>query len=97
VLAFVGMLCATLIGFVSEIRPLDQNSPDHGYDEALGTQTSSLSSANFPRNSPDDGAAIVRGAKGGPDRRGVRATVGCVDAPSTANFHANTIGGGHVD
>src|SRR5208282_5187978 len=97
VLAFVGMLCATFIGFVSEIRPLDPNSPDRVYDEAPGTQTSSLSSADFPMNSSDDGAAIVRGEKGGPDGRRVRATVGCVDALSTANLHAKTIGGDHVD
>ena len=97
VLAFVGMLCATFIGFVSEIRPLSPNSPDHGYDEALGARTSSLSSANFPMNSSDDDAAIVGGTMGSPDRPAVRATVGCVDASSTANLHAKTIGGDHVD
>ncbi len=97
VLAFVGMLCATFIGFVSEIRPLDPSSPDHGYDEALGTQTSSLSSANFPRNGSDEGAEIFAGAKGGKERLGVRATVGCVDASLNASLCPKTGGGGHVD
>ncbi len=96
-LAFVGMLCATFIGFVSEIRPLNPYSPDHGYDEALGTQTFSLSSANFSANGSDEGTATFGGAKGGRERLGVRATVGCVDASSTANFHIKTIGGDHVD
>ena len=36
-LAFVSMLCATVIGFVSEIRPLKSDLPDYGYNEALGT------------------------------------------------------------
>src|SRR5215471_6806069 len=39
VLAFVSMLCTTVIGFVPEIRPLKSDSPDYGYDEALGTET----------------------------------------------------------
>ena len=29
-LAFVSMLCATVIGFVSEIRPLKSDLPDYG-------------------------------------------------------------------
>ena len=42
VLAFVGMLCATFIGFESEMRPLAPDLPDRGYDEALETQTYSV-------------------------------------------------------
>ncbi len=92
VLAFVGMLCATFIGFVSEIPPLDPNSPDHGYDEALATRTSSPSSANC-----DEGGAIFTGAKGGPAWLGARATVGCVDGSSAVDLRAKTSGGDHVD
>ena len=29
------LLCATVIGLVSEIRPLKSDSPYYGYDEAL--------------------------------------------------------------
>ena len=49
-LACVSMLCATVIGFVSEIRPLKSHSPDCGYDEALGTETSFLSGARLQSN-----------------------------------------------
>ena len=49
-LAFVSMLCATVIGFVSEIRPLSSDSPDYGYDEALGTETCFLSRARLQSN-----------------------------------------------
>jgi hypothetical protein len=96
-LAVVGMLCATVIGFVSEIRPLNPNSPDYGYDEALGTQTSSLSSASFLSNSDDDGAAIPGASKDGLDRLGVSAIVAHVAASSAAKLHAKAIGGNHVE
>jgi hypothetical protein len=49
-LAFIGLLCATLIGFVSGIRPLKRDLPDFGYDESLGIESSSLSSVNFRLN-----------------------------------------------
>ena len=68
-----------------------------GSDEALGTQASSLSNAYFPMLSSDDGAAIVGGAKDGQNVLGARATVGCVDASSTASLHAETTEGDHVD
>jgi hypothetical protein len=58
-LAFVGMLCATVIRFVSEIRPLKPDSPDYGYDEALGTETSSVSNANFLSKCSDDSLATT--------------------------------------
>ena len=96
-LAFVGMLCATVIGFVSEIRPLNPNSPDYGYDKALGTQTSSLSSASFLSNCDDDGAAIAGASTDGLDRLGVSAIVAHVAASSTAKLHAKAIGGNHVE
>ncbi len=96
VLASIGMLCAAFLGFVSEIRPLDPNSPDRGYDEALGNRTLSVSSANFPRDRCDEGAPIFGAAMGGRERTGVRATVGCVDA-WTADLNAKPRGGNHVE
>jgi hypothetical protein len=60
-LSFLGLLCAMAIGFVSEIRPLRPDSPDYGYDESLGTETSSLSSANLPANGSDGSRATVGG------------------------------------
>jgi hypothetical protein len=39
VLAFVGMLCAMVLGFVSEMRPLDADSAERGYDQSIGSQT----------------------------------------------------------
>jgi hypothetical protein len=65
VIAFVGMLCATVIGFVSEIRPLSPNSPDYGYDEAPATEISSLSSATLPSNCDDHIAAVSDVARDG--------------------------------
>ena len=66
-LAFLSMLCATVIGFVSEIRPVKSDSPDDGCDEALGTETSFLSRARLHSNcSGSQGAAEA--SNGGPDR-----------------------------
>ena len=96
-LAFVGMLCATVIGFVSEIRPLNPNSPNYGYDKALETQTSSLSSASFLSNCDDDGAAIAGASKDGLDRLGVSAIVAHVAPSSTAKLHTQAIGGHGVE
>jgi hypothetical protein len=93
-LPFVGVLCAIVIGFLSEIRPLNPNSPDYGYDKALGTQTSS---ASFMSNCDDDGAAIAGASKDGLDRLGVRAIVAHVAASSTAELHAKAIRGNHVE
>jgi len=85
-LAFVGLLCATVIGFVSEIRPLKPDSPDYGYDEALGTVASSLSSANFLSNCADDSPAIARASKDGLDKLRVSAIAARAAASSTASF-----------
>ena len=57
-LALVGSVCATMIGFVSEIRPLKAESPDYGYDEALGTQSASMSSSSAPSCSDDCRVAV---------------------------------------
>ena len=43
---FVGLLCAAVIAFASEIRPIDSNSPDYGYDEALTIQMSPPTGGN---------------------------------------------------
>ena len=69
-LAFVSMLCATVIELVSEIRSLKPHSPDYGYDEALGTETSFLSSANFLSNCSDDSPATAGASKDGLDSLG---------------------------
>jgi hypothetical protein len=96
-LAFVGLLCAMVIGFVSEIRPLEPDSPDYGYDEALETETSSLSSANFLSNCSDDGPTIAGASKDGLDRLGVSVIVAHAAASPTAKLHAKAIGGNHVE
>ena len=43
---FVGLLCAAVIAFASEIRPIDSNSPDYGYDEALTIRMSPPTGGN---------------------------------------------------
>jgi hypothetical protein len=96
-LAFVGLLRATVIGFVSEIRPLEPDSPDNGYDEALGTETSSMSSANFLSNCSDDGPTIAGASKDGLDRLGVSAIAAHAAASPTAKLHAKAIGAHHVE
>jgi hypothetical protein len=84
--AFVGLLCAMVIGFVSEIRPLKPDSSDYGYDEALGAETSSISSANFVSNCSGDSPTTAGASKDGLDRRGLSAiATHAVESP-TANF-----------
>jgi hypothetical protein len=85
-LAFIGVLCATVISFVSEIRSLKQHSSNYGYDEALGTESSSLSSANFLSNCSDDSRATARASKDGLDGLGVSAIAAHAAASPTANF-----------
>jgi hypothetical protein len=84
--AFVGSLCATVIGFVSEIRPLKPDSPDYGYDEALGTETPSLSSANFMSNCSGDSPATAGASKDVLDGLGVSAIAAYAAESPTANF-----------
>jgi hypothetical protein len=85
-LAFVGVLCATVISFVSEIRSLKQHSSNYGYDEALGTESSSVPSANFLSNCSDDSRATARAPKDGLDGLGVSAIAAHAAASPTANF-----------
>ncbi|MBV8576501.1 MAG: hypothetical protein JOZ58_15905 [Acetobacteraceae bacterium] len=72
-LAFVGFLCTMFIAFVSEIGPLRLLSSEYGYDEAVGTKTSSLSSANFLTSCVDDSPRTDGVSKDGLDRLGVSA------------------------
>ena len=72
-LAFVSMLCATVIGFVSEIRPLKSDSPDYGYDETLGTETSFLSRARLQSNCSGARQGTAEASNGGSDRLGISA------------------------
>jgi hypothetical protein len=85
-LAFVAMLCATVIGFVSDIRPVRSHSPDYGYDEALGTETSSLSSANSLSNRSDASLAAAEAPKDGLDRLRVTAIAAHTGASLPASF-----------
>jgi hypothetical protein len=83
-LAFVGLLCTTLIGFVWEIRPLRLDSPEYGYDK-VGTETTSPSSADFLSNCSGDGPATIGKSKDGLDRPGVSAIAAHAASP-TASF-----------
>jgi hypothetical protein len=84
--AFVGLLGAMVIGFVSEIRPLKLNSPDYGYDEALEAEASSLSSVNSPSDCSGDGPATAGASEGGFDRRGPSAIAGHAAVSPTASI-----------
>jgi hypothetical protein len=95
-LAFVGLLCATVIGFVSEIRPLNPDSPDYGYDEALGTETSSRSSATFVSNCSCDSAASAGASKDGLDALGTSAIAACRRG-ANSQLHAKAIGGNRAE
>ena len=86
VLGLLGMFGAMAIGAVSEIRPLEPNSPEYGYDEALGTLVSSPLSANFLSNCYGD-AGIAATSNDCSDRFAVRAVVAQA-RPSTANLRA---------
>ena len=85
-LALIGLLCATVISFVSEIRSLKQHSSNYGYDEAFGTESSSVPSANFLSNCSDDSRATARASKDGLDGLGVSAITAHAAASPTANF-----------
>ena len=97
VIAFVGMLCATFIGFVSEMRPLTPDLPDRGYDEALVTQAYSVPSLTIPAKGSDGGASIAGGMRCGPTTPAIEAAVACVAASATANLQSRTIGDDHVE
>ncbi len=64
-LGFAGLLFVTVVGFVSASKTSIPTLADYGYDEALGTQTSSLSSASFLSNCSDGGPTIAGWSKDG--------------------------------
>jgi hypothetical protein len=96
-LGFVGLLFVAVIGFVSATQALISASADYGYDEALGTQTSSLSSVGFSSNCSDDGPTIAGASKDGSEKRKGSAIVAPGAGSSAANLHARAKGGNHVE
>jgi hypothetical protein len=94
---FVGLLCAAAIAFASEIRPIDSNSPDYGYDEALAIQMSPPLSADFFSNCSDRDAGITGRSKDGFDRLGISAIVARRAPSSATKLHAKATGGNHVE
>jgi hypothetical protein len=92
---FVGLLCAA--AFASEIRPIDSNSPDYGYDEALVTEMSPPLSAEFFSNCSDHDAGITGRSKDRFDRLGIITIVARGAPSSAANLHAKARGGNHVE
>ena len=84
-LAFVSMLCARVIGFVSEIRPLKSDLPDYGYDEALGTETSFLSRAMLQSNCSGESQGTAEASNGGSDRLRISAMAVHAAASPTAS------------
>ena len=97
VLGFAGLLFVTVAGFVCALKTSISTSADYGYDEALGTQTSSLSSAGFLANCSDDGPTIADASKDGSEKPWANAFVTDGAGSSTANVHARATGGHHVE
>ena len=96
-LGFAGLLFITVVGFVSSTQALISTSADYGYDEALGTQTSSLSSVSFLSNCSDDGPTVTGASKDGSEKLEASAIVAHGAGSSTANLHARATGGDHVE
>ena len=92
---FVGLLCAA--AFASEIRPIDSNSPDYGYDEALVSQMSPALSAELLSNCSDHDAGITGRSKDGFDRLGISTIVTRGGPSSAASLHAKARGVNHVE
>jgi hypothetical protein len=82
---FVGMLCAAVIGFVSEIRPLKAHSPD-----LATTKRSELRTLPCPArtssNCSDDSPATAGVSKDGLDRLRVSAIAAHAAASPTASI-----------
>ena len=93
-LGFAGLLFVTVAGFVCALKTSISTSADYGYDEALGTQTSSLSSV---ANCPDDGPTIADASKDGSEKLWASAIVAQGARSLTANFRARATGGHHVE
>ena len=67
---FVGLLCAAVVAFASEVRPIDSNSTAYGYDEALAAQMSPLLGTEFLSNCSDDDAEITERSENGFEQAG---------------------------
>ena len=96
-LGFAGLLFVMVVGFVSATRASISTSADYGYDEALGTQASSLSSASFLSNCSDDGPTIAGASKDGSEKLEASAIVAHAAGSSTANLRGRATGGNHVE
>jgi hypothetical protein len=96
-LGFAGLLFVTVIGFVSVTQALISTSADYGYDEALGTQTSSLSSLSFSSNCSDDGPTIAGASSDGSEKLQASAIVAPGARSSADNLHARATEGNHVE
>jgi hypothetical protein len=84
-LDFVSMPCGTVIVFVSEIRPLKSDSPDYGYDEALGTETSFLSRTRLQSNCSGASQGTAEASSAGSDRLRISTMAAHAVALPTAN------------
>jgi hypothetical protein len=96
-LGFAGLLFVTVIGFVSATQALISTPPDYGYDETLGTQTSSLSSLSFSSNCSEDGPTIAGASKDGSEKLEASAIVAQGAGSSAVNLHARATEGNHVE
>lgn len=96
-LGFAGLLFVTVVGFVSALKTSIPTLADYGYDEALGTQTSSLSSASFLSNCFNGGPRIAGASKDGLGKLEASAIVAHGAGSSTANFHPSATGECHVE
>jgi hypothetical protein len=97
VLGFVGLLFLTVVGFVSATQALTSTSADYGYDEALGTQSSSLSGLNFPSNCSDNDTTIASESKDGSEKLEASAIAATRAGSSAANLRARAPGDNHVE
>ena len=93
------LLCAMAVGFVSALRPPLSSSVDYGYDERLGAQTPSLSSAKLVSNCSDKGAAVVGASIDSLDDLRAGAIVARGGPQSAAKLQTQTEanGGHHVE
>lgn len=96
-LGFAGLLFLTVIGFMSATQALISSSADYGYDEALGAQTSSLSSLGFSSNCSENRLSIAGVTKDGSEKFEANAIVAPSARSSAANLHARTTRGDHVE
>jgi hypothetical protein len=96
-LVFVGLLFVTVIGFVSATQALTSTSADYGYDEAFGTQSSSLSGLKFSSNCSDNHTTIAGVSKDGSEKLEASAIAAPGAGPSAANLRAGAPGDNHVE